>query len=192
MSDSYHHGDLRSAILAQVKDVVLTHGVHAVSLRGLATALGVSHTAPRHHFGSLEGVFTAFAAEGARLLEATISEAINAGGDFLEVGVAYARFALENPAHFEVMFQPELITQDDPEYVAARTAAFSHLTKGVSLEERGGNQDAEADLVAAWSLMHGVATLYLGGNLRQFVGEGAEAQRLVLDLARRAGQKLSF
>ena len=68
MLGRYHHGDLRAAVLAAAADVIARDGVDQLSLRSLAVELGVSHTAPRHHFGSREGVLTALACEGYKLL----------------------------------------------------------------------------------------------------------------------------
>ena len=102
-------------------------GPAAVSLRDLARRTGVSHAAPAHHFGDKAGLLTAVAADGFRRLAATLGEAYEASGSFLEVGVAYVRFAVTHRAHFEVMFRPELYRHDDPELVRARDAARALL-----------------------------------------------------------------
>src|SRR5690242_1296740 len=109
MIAGYHHGDLRRAVLDRVVDVIIDEGTAEVSLRSLAADLGVSHTAPRHHFGSRQGIFTALAAEGYRLLAAELARAGESGGGLLDLGVAYVGFAVAHPAHFEVMFSPKLL-----------------------------------------------------------------------------------
>jgi AcrR family transcriptional regulator len=62
--DAYHHGDLRRAVLDRAVQVIASEGTDALSLRALAADLGVSHTAPRHHFASRQGLLTAVAVEG--------------------------------------------------------------------------------------------------------------------------------
>ncbi|WP_150236863.1 TetR/AcrR family transcriptional regulator [Nocardiopsis quinghaiensis] len=167
MADGYHHGNLRSAVLEKAAEAIGREGPHAFSLRSLAVELGVSHTAPRHHFGSREGVLNALATEGFHELADRLRANREAGGDFLDAGVEYVRFATDRPAHFDVMFTPSLLGTDDGELNAARTAAFDELRTGVdSLTEQGrGAEDAAAALVAGWSIVHGVATLALTGNL---------------------------
>ena len=65
---TYHHGDLKAAILGQAAHLVAERGADGVSLRELARAAGVSHAAPAHHFVDRRGLFTALAAEGWRKL----------------------------------------------------------------------------------------------------------------------------
>lgn len=167
MADGYHHGNLRAAVLEKAAEVIAREGPHSFSLRSLALELGVSHTAPRHHFGSREGVLNALAAEGFRELAARLRANRESGGGFLEAGVEYVRFATGHPAHFDVMFTPSLLSGDDAELNAARTAAFDELRAGVeSLAEEGREVgDEAAAMVAGWSVVHGIATLSLTGNL---------------------------
>ena len=69
MNTRYHHGDLRRAVLEQAAEVIGRDGIASLSLRSIADDLGVSHTAPMHHFGSREGVLNALAVEGFELLQ---------------------------------------------------------------------------------------------------------------------------
>jgi len=89
MNTRYHHGDLRRAVLEQAAEVIGRDGIASLSLRSIADDLGVSHTAPMHHFGSREGVLNALAVEGFELLQQSLETAAPLG--FLEVGVAYGR-----------------------------------------------------------------------------------------------------
>jgi AcrR family transcriptional regulator len=168
----YHHGDLRRAILAAAIEAVERDGVDALSLRALARDAGVSHAAPAHHFGDRSGLLTALAVEGFELLADELSGAFERTGSFLEVGVAYVRFAVDHPGHFAVMYRPELLRDDDPALSAARRRA------GDVLFGRVGSAAPDADSlragVAAWSLVHGLATLYLGGNLPPALGDDPE------------------
>ncbi len=164
----YHHGDLRRAILTAALDVIAADGPSALSLRDLARRAGVSHAAPAHHFKDRTGLLTAIAAEGFGLLAATIGET----ADLKDAGVRYVRFAREHPAHFQVMFAPELLRDGDLELTTARalaTDALRHAVSAVPPEGRG--PDARLAGVAAWSLAHGFATLLLGHNLDGAVGE---------------------
>jgi AcrR family transcriptional regulator len=148
-------------------------GPAAVSLRDLARRTGVSHAAPAHHFGDKAGLLTAVAADGFRRLAATLGEAYQATGSFLEVGVAYVRFAVTHRAHFEVMFRPELYRSDDPELVRAREQARALLYPPATEAANSPGDEGRA-AVAAWSLVHGLATLWLNHNLPPQLGDDPE------------------
>jgi AcrR family transcriptional regulator len=170
VADSYHHGDLRKAVLQRAVEVIAAEGPHHFSLRSLAADLGVSHTAPRHHFGDRRGVLNAIAAEGFAGLAESL-DAAGRGGSFLDQGVAYVTYAVAHPAHFQVMFAPGLLDETDAALAEARSATFARLRAGVESMREGtgdegeGVEDAAAAVVAAWALVHGVATLGLTGNL---------------------------
>jgi len=166
-------------------EVVAESGVGEVSVRALARNAGVSHAAHRHHFASRTGLLTALAAEGHRMLAAALEEA--AGTSFLEVGVAYVAFAHDHPGHFAVMFTPDVLDERDPELAAARSRTFGVLSAGVdALSVQGRIEDARAAVVAAWSLVHGLADLAATGNLSG-AGLGPPGGRGgLLELTRRA------
>lgn len=191
MAHAYHHGDLRTAALARVAEIVAADGVDRVSLRGLAADLDVSHTAPRHHFGSRSGLLTAFAAQGFALLGEALRAVRADGGTFLDLGVGYVAFALEHRAHFEVMFDLGAVDTDDPDLVAAKAAALAEMRHGVgTVGGPGARADQAAAALAGWALMHGLATLAIGGNLDASGVREMVAGRDVLDLARRSGSML--
>ncbi|MFE9866990.1 TetR/AcrR family transcriptional regulator [Streptomyces sp. NPDC005506] len=165
---AYHHGDLRRAVLTAALDVIRTEGPGALSLRDLARRAGVSHAAPAHHFKDRTGLLTAIAAEGYALFADALADA----PDLRERGVRYVRFATRHPAHFQVMFQPELHRPDDPELLAAKARAAQALRAGVTgLPVEGRGDDPRLAGIAAWSLAHGYATLLLSGNLNDPLGD---------------------
>ena len=171
----YHHGDLPRALLEAALQAIAEVGPTAVSLRDLARRTGVSHAAPAHHFGDKAGLLTAVAVDGFRRLAATLGQTYQATGSFLEVGVAYMRFAVTHRAHFEVMFRPELYRTDDPELVQAREQARALLYPPAI--EAANSPDGAGDLlagIAAWSLVHGLATLWLNHNLPPQLGDDPE------------------
>lgn len=158
MADAYHHGDLRGAVLRHAADQIAQDGVDRLSLRGLAQRAGVSHAAPAHHFGDRQGLFTALATEGFDLLAAELEAA---GPDLRDVAVAYVRFALARPGHFAVMFRSDLLRADDPDLTTARQRSGRALRDGVGGLE--GVSDPTAVRLAAWSVVHGFASLWREG-----------------------------
>jgi AcrR family transcriptional regulator len=168
-SRPYHHGNLRPALISAAIGEIEESGPAAMSLRAVARRAGVSHAAATYHFGDRAGLLTAVAAEGYRLLAEALRGAQETRGSFLEVGVAYVRFAVTHRAHFEVMYRPELYHRDDAELGRARAAAATLLYgTGEITRER------MAYGVAAWSIVHGLATLWLNGNLPAQLGDDPE------------------
>ncbi|MFN7132092.1 MAG: TetR/AcrR family transcriptional regulator, partial [Myxococcales bacterium] len=107
--DSYHHGDLRRALLDGALALLQDEGVGALSLREVARRAGVTHAAPYRHFESKEELIAAVAEEGFHTLRDEMRDAMAAHeGDprrRLEAcGVAYVLFAVGHPAHFGVMW----------------------------------------------------------------------------------------
>src|SRR5215472_9446785 len=165
----YHHGDLRPALLRAAVEVIGETGPAAMSLRDVARRAGVSHAAAAYHFGDKAGLLTAVAAQGYRMLTQELQNARDSRRGFLEVGVAYVRFAVSHRAHFEVMYRPELYRPDDSEVRQARAAAAVFLY-GTDSPDAG----RLAAGAAAWSLVHGLATLWLNGNLPDQLGDDPE------------------
>uniref|UniRef100_A0A5Q5BQ90 Transcriptional regulator, TetR family n=2 Tax=unclassified Mycobacterium TaxID=2642494 RepID=A0A5Q5BQ90_MYCSS len=156
---SYHHGDLKSAILAQAAELVAERGADGISLRELARAAGVSHAAPAHHFTDRRGLFTALAAQGWRMLAEALADA---RPDFLNAASAYVRFALDHPGHYEVMFDKSLIDETNSELAEAKAAAGQELNRGIAtLTDARSQSDPEGAALAAWSLVHGFIMLWL-------------------------------
>ncbi|HYZ67424.1 MAG TPA: WHG domain-containing protein [Mycobacterium sp.] len=174
--DTYHHGDLKAAILAEAAALVAARGADGVSLRELARAAGVSHAAPAHHFTDRRGLFTALATEGFGMLAEALT---GARPDFVEAALAYVRFALDHPGHYEVMFDKSLYDTTDPGLIAAETAAGSELAAGVgTLDDPRAKDDPAAAALAAWSLVHGFSLLWLNEAVDTSVDPMATVRRV--------------
>ena len=143
---TYHHGDLRSALLAAAWKMVEKEGVGGLSVREAARRAGVSHSAPYRHFADREALLAALVAEGFARLNAALEK--RAGRD---LGEAYVAFALEHPQRFRLMF--------------SRAPANAHLQARFADSFAHVGADAAAAGAAAWSMVHGLALLMLEGHL---------------------------
>ncbi|WP_211228563.1 TetR/AcrR family transcriptional regulator [Glycomyces tenuis] len=173
MNESYHHGDLRRALIDAAVEAIAEGGPSTLSLRAVAKRAGVSHAAPAHHFGDKAGLLTAVAAEGHDRFADALERVWEATGDFAEVGVAYMRFAIDNRAYFETMFRPELLHEGDPELARAEARSRATLYRGTGGADADGHV-YRASALAAWSLVHGFTELLMGGNFGPEVAEDPE------------------
>lgn len=188
----YHHGDLKAALLDGVEQVVLQQGVGRVSVRGVARHVGVTHAASAHHFANKAGLLTAFATQGYLQLAVEVVTAIEAarpsdGPGVLEaVGRGYVSFALANPGRFEVMFRLDLLNQGDADFIAASDAAYALLMTTVARCRAEGflvGREPEVVAVSAWSMVHGLAALWISGRLGERIHE-SDPRRLAEKVSR--------
>lgn len=164
-SASYHHGNLRAVLLAAAAAEVQAVGPAKLSLRELARRAGVSHAAPAHHFTDKTGLFTALAAEGFELLYRRTTPELDGPAALARAGMRYVEFALDHPGHFTVMFDSSLLDDTDEELNRHRSTAFEVLFNAVRAAT-GVTDEVEMinQALAAWAIVHGVATLWLTGN----------------------------
>jgi AcrR family transcriptional regulator len=171
--DRYHHGDLRAALIGAAEEVLAETGIEAFSLRQVAKRVGVSHSAPAHHFGDAQGLLNALAAEGfRRFLAAMQARQAEAEDDpraqVIASGLGYLDFAERAPALFRLMFASGRSKVATPELEAAGLAAFHNLTDGIArLRGVSPFEDPAAmmDVTACWSIIHGFSELYISGRL---------------------------
>jgi AcrR family transcriptional regulator len=177
----YHHGDLRSALLAAAEVELAERGIEAFSLRSVAKRAGVSHAAPAHHFGDTNGLLTALAAEGYRqLLAAQSRRGAQAAPDprsqLLASGLGYIDFAMERPALFRLVFGSARPDHAQADLQAAGAAAYTHLTAQVFAA--GGR--TVADETAVWATAHGLADLLSAGRIKGVAAFSRDEQDAVL------------
>ncbi len=180
---SYHHGDLRPAILEAAVALIAEGGVENLSLRECARRAGVSHAAPYRHFASKAELVWAIAAEGFEKLAASGRAAIEGLTDpdarIDAYGAAYVRFAFEHPVHHRVMFTTAL---EPPEGTTEGSdGAFQLLVETASRASPGVRPDLAA--LASWSLPHGLSMLILDGRVPDaLVRTGDDAEKLAREV----------
>ena len=172
----YHHGDLRAALLRKAVALIRKRGDVAFSLRELASLTGVSHTAVYRHFPNRGALLAEVASHGFDLLAQALTRAAEAaGGDRASalgrLGQAYVAMAMKHPAHFTVMFSPDL--HGLPEFPRVREAAdraFNIMAETVALLWPDADpQRMQTEALRCWALVHGLATLQISGNLGAYL-----------------------
>jgi AcrR family transcriptional regulator len=169
---SYHHGNLKQALLKASLDLLRKAGPNAFTLREVARQAGVSHNAPYRHFRNKQALLAALAAEGFDRLTSAMTQAAGSASGSLErlhlSGRGYVEFALRYPQHFAVMFDAPTHFDQYPETQAAGARAFGTLVRYIEeCQAEGVLPQGEAKLFAllAWSMVHGVAKLAIAERL---------------------------
>jgi AcrR family transcriptional regulator len=169
---SYHHGNLKQALLEAALALIRKSGSGEFTLREVARRAGVSHNAPYRHFRHKEELLAALAAEGFdRLTEAMTKAAAPASSAmdrFRATGRGYVAFALRNPQHFTVMFEIPWQFDSYPQTQAAGARAFGTLVRHIQACQAEGalpSGDPLPFALLAWSTVHGVAKLAISGRL---------------------------
>lgn len=165
---AYHHGDLRTALVAAAEDLLAEKGPEAFTLRECARRVGVSNAAPAHHFKDVATLLSEVAAVGFERLTAAMSAArAEAGSDpagrLLATGRAYVQTAVAHPATFHLMFHSQRCDRNHPRLRAAGAGAYRVLNEAVRALAK--DTDVLPAVHLAWSTVHGFATLQIEGRL---------------------------
>jgi AcrR family transcriptional regulator len=167
----YHHGDLRAALISAALRLIAEHGVQGLALSDAAHLAGVSVAAPYRHFKDKEALLAEIAAEGFVLFRDALAQAARSHPQdkvkrLVEMGVAYVEFALRHRPHFKVMWEGGIPKGNYPQVLRTAYEAYL-LLEQAALELAPGAQAARgrALVCAAWSVVHGYASLALEGEL---------------------------
>jgi AcrR family transcriptional regulator len=147
-------------------------GYAAVTLRAIAEGLGTSHMAPYRYFENKAEIFAMVRADAFRRFSDAQELAFASSDEPLErlfsMRAAYARFALEHPDEYRVMFE---LGQDSeelyPKLAEESHRSFTALERAVSLAIDAGVLAGEPRVVAhlLWASIHGMVSLHLAGKL---------------------------
>ena len=171
---TYHHGDLRNALLAAALALVEEDGLEGLSLRKVAARVGVSHAAPEHHFPTLRHLMNAMAIAGFELFTQSIADervaAPNTPDQQMRAAArGYLGYARAHPALFRLMFTSNLLDWSDP--VLQEKAGLGHMQLVEicvpAAEFMGLRTDEERRALESlvWSQVHGQAHLMIDQKL---------------------------
>jgi AcrR family transcriptional regulator len=166
-SDSYHHGDLRRALLDAATVLLDRDGIEALTLRSCAREAGVSHAAPAHHIKDLRGLRTALAArfwqDFGAALEQTLEQSTGDSTSRLQrLCSTYVAYAVNHPNRYLMMFRCNDLDNSSPELQAGYHRAKAPLLDCVSALTKAPPDPSE--LLLIWSTVHGLADLLVSGS----------------------------
>lgn len=170
----YHHGSLREALLEAAERILERDGIQGLTLRAAAREAGASHAAPKNHFGDLTGLLSELAALGFRRFAQSMMAGVRPedppSARSAAIGRGYVEFAIANPGLFMLMFRGERLDTGRPALHTAMQDAFRALAGAArvvpgAVVPHGLSIGQAADLIDAWSGVHGFALLLLDGRL---------------------------
>lgn len=186
--DTYHHGNLRAALIEAGLELTRTRGPAALSLRDVTRRAGVSPSAAYRHFADREQLLHAIAEriqdDMAERMQASPVPAGLSGRERLRaVGLGYIGFALRETGWFETAF----FTSNALPGEAGMPKPLAALVEALDAMVREGDLSAEAREDAewpCWSAVHGFALLALHGPAaRLSASERQAAATRVVDTA---------
>jgi len=191
----YHHGDLRRVLIGAALELAEEGGPGAVSVREAARRAGVSAGAPFRHFESRDALMTAVAEEAQRRFRAEIETALAAAPAddplrrFRSFGLAYLRWAMRNPAHFEIISSGRYFDHDAAAALSRDNAKLIALSGRLLAYASAQGQLREVDLkqvqIAGRALVYGFARMNIDGHFPRWgvaKGEVEAMVEAVLDL----------
>lgn len=164
------HGDLRFELLREGLTLLDTQGIEGVTIRAVARNAGVAHSAPANHFPSRRAMLTAIAATVFAAMADLIIDAITDLTDKPEQAIqAFAetcfQFAFDTPNRYQLLWQRQLVDQDDPAVAREMERVYSALLSLLRQDRINHRVDIETDAIAIWSMIHGYISMRLDGNL---------------------------
>ena len=183
----YHHGNLREALIDAAVQLVEEGGPDNVSVREVAKRAGVSPGAPFRHFTNKTALMTAVAEQAMSQFRFEITNAVaNVATDdpierFAAIGVAYLRWAIRNPTHFQIISTRSLIDWDSSESLRHDNEAVRSLMEGSMVEAQRRSMLRSNDIadtqIAARALVYGLARMAIDGHFAQWAMSGQTAEQ---------------
>lgn len=165
---SYHHGDLKTAMIEAALQLVRKKGPRGFTLNEASRTAGVSVSAPYNHFKDKEALLIEIVQLGNRTLETELQAAADTvelpREKLLAVYLAYVSFAERHPDLFAVMFQSGIDKTPYPEVQASTLKAFGVAAK-LAVEIELSQESADQLALATWTMAHGFAMLRVEGAM---------------------------
>ena len=170
MSDNYHHGNLRQALIDAGIKIINESGEESLSLRKVAAKCNVSHAAPYAHFKDKDELIEAMKASVTQQFTETLTKAVEEAPDaesaILEMGKNYVLFFINKPDYFKFLFAGQNIiahistdkqyTEDYPPFVLLKDAYKKWLKE---TKVKKSKKEQERDLLNIWATAHGLASI---------------------------------
>ena len=163
---AYHHGDLRAALLVAARTALEAGPAETISLKALASQLGVSQSAPYRHFRTRESLLAALAAEGFLQFRADIRMAAQSDGpepEWVRCCLAYLDFSRRHPGLYRLMFASELLHLERAVDLPLQQNAQLAFTDLLERVHSATPSPSPATAAWIWMSLHGLAMIEMAG-----------------------------
>lgn len=187
----FHHGDLREALIAATRELLIEHGPDGFTLADACRRAGVTTAAPYKHFRGKQEVLQEIISRGFDELTAANAKAVAEGGPGTLAGItamviSYLNFAVVQPAVFRLMFGHKSDLRTVEHIDESGNQCLKNVINEVATFSRKHGQKADAELVAIrlWTFVHGASSLELDGDYER-VAPGLDVRDLIADVTPR-------
>jgi AcrR family transcriptional regulator len=183
----FHHGDLREALIAATRELLIEHGPDAFTLADACRRAGVTTAAPYKHFRDKREILEEIVLRGFEELTAANARAVAAVGPgtiagITAMGISYLEFAVVQPAVFRLMFGHKSEIKKVRQVDESGKQCLKNVIEEVAAYSRkhGHAADAEEIALRLWSFVHGASSLQLDGDYER-VAPGLDVHQLIAD-----------
>ena len=179
MSDKYHHGDLRNALIEEGIKIINSDGEESLSMRKLAQKCGVTMAAPYAHFKNKEEMINAIKNYVTDSFTAYLEKAVNKVQEddiekkIIALGNAYVTFFIDNPEYFTFLFSRGYIhanldfTHSDkndfkPFLILKNLCTRYFQEKMPSLSDH----EKELEIIRIWASVQGITSIIFMKNVK--------------------------
>lgn len=184
----FHHGDLREALIAATRELLIEHGPDGFTLADACRRAGVTTAAPYKHFRDKQEILEEIVLRGFAELTAANAKAVTEGGPgtirgITAMGISYLDFAVGQPAVFRLMFGHKSELKKVKQVDESGRQCLKHVIDEVASYSRkhGHPADAEAIALRLWTFVHGASSLELDGDYQR-VARGLDVRKMIADV----------
>jgi AcrR family transcriptional regulator len=186
--NKFHHGDLREALIAATRELLVEHGPDGFSLADACRRAGVTTAAPYKHFRDKQEILEEIVLRGFEELTAANAKAVDEGGPgtvagITAMGMSYLDFAVAQPAVFRLMFGHKSAIKEVKQIDETGNQCLKNVIEQVAAycRKHGHTADAEKIAIRLWTFVHGASSLQLDGDYER-VAPGVNVHDLIADV----------
>jgi AcrR family transcriptional regulator len=186
---SYHHGDLKNALIKAGIKILADDGIKGFSLRKVARQAGVTHSAPYAHFTDKQALIAAISTDGYKKVYSRIRQVMETYPNdplrqLIETAWTYVQFGFEEPDHFKITFSGAVEREIEyPALVEISEKTFNEIRQLVTRNQAAGLIDpGEPDLAAItlWGMVHGFINLIQEGMISHMVTDRYSKRKMLI------------